>query len=243
MPFLGVRLGALRRRCFAALLPLLQACAISSGPNLPATDASTDVPFTSYNDFDHDGICDATEDSLGTDPLQADSDGDSFPDDVERAFGSNPLVPAEPNRDDIVYLSESATAPLSVTPVLRVRGMGQVFTGFATAGAGARTGGVLATELVESAYAVDAYPRANVFEIDAANQRFVGVEGTTRLIFDLRLYAGNQEPRDCRRAFIVRYYAKTLEGNVYSGPTYYVIVTPDVNSARYAEWCEQTVCI
>lgn len=243
MPLPSAQSGALRSLCLATLTAILSACALSSGPPFSPNDGGQDAPPSSTNDFDRDGICDATEDSLGTSPLQADTDGDSFPDDVERAFGSDPLMPASPNRDELVYLSESATAAFSVTPVLRVRGMGQVFTGFATAGAGARTGGVLATDLIDSAFAVDADPRSNVFEIDSENQRFVGVEGTTRLVFDLRLFAGALDPRDCRRSFVVRYFAKTVEGNVYSGPTYLVIVTPDVNSEHFDDWCEQQVCI
>lgn len=54
-------------------------------------------------DEDHDGLTNAQEVGLGTDPFKSDTDGDGFPDGVEVLAGSNPLDPL--------------STPLSVTPV------------------------------------------------------------------------------------------------------------------------------
>ncbi len=44
-------------------------------------------------DSDGDGICDADERILGTNPFLMDSDGDGYPDGLELALGSDPLDP------------------------------------------------------------------------------------------------------------------------------------------------------
>jgi len=44
------------------------------------------------NDRDHDGLTDAEEPALGTDPTKADTDGDGLKDGEEQAYGTNPLV-------------------------------------------------------------------------------------------------------------------------------------------------------
>ena len=47
--------------------------------------------FAENNDRDHDGLTDAEEATLGTDPTKVDTDGDGFSDFVEVMRGSNPL--------------------------------------------------------------------------------------------------------------------------------------------------------
>jgi len=44
------------------------------------------------NDRDHDGLTDAEEPGLGTDPIKADTDGDGLKDGDEQAYNTNPLV-------------------------------------------------------------------------------------------------------------------------------------------------------
>lgn len=220
---------------------LLTACALSKEPALMRPDATIDGIIVPSGDSDRDGICDSTEQNIGTNPFVADSDSDGFPDDVELAFDSDPHAPGEPNRDDVVYVSESATAALSVMPLIRVRGMGQTFTGYIVPGTSSRASGS-AAELVQAAFASGAYPMSNVFRIDTEAQRFEGVEGTTQLLFELRLFAGSMEARDCRRSFVLRYFAKTSEGAVYSGPSYLVVVTPDAASESLATWCAPQSC-
>ncbi len=48
------------------------------------------------SDSDRDGLTDAFEQMIGTDPLSKDSDGDGIEDGVENAIGTDPTDPAEP---------------------------------------------------------------------------------------------------------------------------------------------------
>jgi hypothetical protein len=59
-------------------------------------------------DFDADGILNAQERTLGTDPWSDDTDGDGITDTVEIALGWNPLVPdADPDMDGIATADET----------------------------------------------------------------------------------------------------------------------------------------
>lgn len=60
--------------------------------------------LTLFEDFDRDGLSNAEEIALNTDPRNPDTDGDSYTDGVEVESGYNPLIPA-PN-DRIVAQNE-----------------------------------------------------------------------------------------------------------------------------------------
>jgi gliding motility-associated-like protein len=49
------------------------------------------------NDCDNDGLSNDEEDSIGTDPINPDTDGDGIDDGVENNNGSDPLNPCDPN--------------------------------------------------------------------------------------------------------------------------------------------------
>lgn len=57
-----------------------------------------DTKLTLFEDFDRDGLSNAEEESLGTDPKEADSDGDGYSDGVELESGYDPLVAAPGDR-------------------------------------------------------------------------------------------------------------------------------------------------
>jgi uncharacterized repeat protein (TIGR01451 family)/MYXO-CTERM domain-containing protein len=57
-------------------------------------DPSDDIPGT--GDCDGDGLTDAEEEALGTDPCDEDTDGDGIPDGTEVTLGLDPLVPDGP---------------------------------------------------------------------------------------------------------------------------------------------------
>lgn len=60
-------------------------------------------------DSDKDGLSDAEEIKIGTDPLNPDSDGDGFTDEVEVALGFDPLNPSP--ADKIVYQNPQKAKP------------------------------------------------------------------------------------------------------------------------------------
>ena len=69
-------------------------------------------------DSDGDGICDADELLLGTNPYLADSDGDGYPDGLELALGSDPLDPK--SIPDIRPPGYFATPPVSLQTIIPV---------------------------------------------------------------------------------------------------------------------------
>ena len=65
---------------------------LSTGLALACSPVDVDVPLGSEMDSDQDGLTDAEEVGLGTDPDNADSDDDGFTDGDEVAQGADPLA-------------------------------------------------------------------------------------------------------------------------------------------------------
>ncbi len=57
-----------------------------------------DTQLTLFEDFDRDGLSNAEEEAIGTNPKEADSDNDGYSDGVEVESGYNPLIPAPGDR-------------------------------------------------------------------------------------------------------------------------------------------------
>jgi hypothetical protein len=86
---------------------------LGNGPagDAPDSGAPDAVPVDSGKDSDGDGLSDAEEAVLGTDPNNPDSDGDGIPDGDEVDIGSDPLDP-----NDQGCASETAEASLVQRP-------------------------------------------------------------------------------------------------------------------------------
>ena len=68
--------------------------------------------LTLFEDFDRDGISNAEEETLGTNPRIADTDNDGYSDGVEIESGYNPLVPAPGDR----IVQEKEPVKFAITP-------------------------------------------------------------------------------------------------------------------------------
>ncbi|MEZ4460263.1 MAG: hypothetical protein R3E66_11160 [bacterium] len=97
------------RRCILILTLVLSAC---------TDDPDTAVPQQSLtDDADGDGVKDAAEAALGTDPNNPDTDGDGRLDGVEVALGTSPLA-ADPVCVEDAYSADLRTRPVDVIFVL-----------------------------------------------------------------------------------------------------------------------------
>jgi hypothetical protein len=72
---------------------LATSAAGTSDPNASAANTITIYNLLPTDDSDHDGLTNAQEVAIGTDPTNPDTDGDTYIDGLEVLFGSNPLDP------------------------------------------------------------------------------------------------------------------------------------------------------
>lgn len=67
-----------------------------------------------YIDSDMDGLADAFEEKIGTDPTKADTEGDGVPDGSEYICGADPLDPSDGGREDFERTLKAEQASLTV---------------------------------------------------------------------------------------------------------------------------------
>lgn len=238
------RVGVGGVACAVGLLVLLSGCPSSVPPAPPPppsdagdlADASSDVGL----DSDGDGLCDRTEPSYHTDPANPDSDADGYPDGVEVIDGDDPLAPAEPLRERVVFLTENADATATFTVTLAVRGEGESYTGafqsLRTRDAFGREAGAF----FEKALATIANPPDNVIAIDG--EQFIAVTGRTLLVFELSFAFGDELPRSCAAAYPFRYNIKRQDGRLVSTVRYTLVVLPPGQTPSSAAWCQLSAC-
>ena len=85
-------------------------------------DPSDDVPGD--GDCDGDGLTDAEEEALGTDPCDEDTDDDGIPDGVEVTLGLDPLVPDGPQGSGCNCNTGEGPAPGAMVVLLLLSGLG-----------------------------------------------------------------------------------------------------------------------
>jgi len=181
----GRRLSIARR---TALRPIaMHAIAVASlalagcpRSNPPFLHDGGGIDAAPYVDTDEDGLCDPHELSRGTSLDDPDTDADGFSDLVEASLGFDPLLPASPERDLLVFLREQPGATAHVTLALPVSGMGETFTGTFTSARQVFEDGQSATLFFDSAEAIGAEPLTNVFSIEG--ESVLGVNGRTHAV-------------------------------------------------------------
>lgn len=194
-------------------------------------------------DQDVDGLCNGTELARGTDPFAGDTDADGYSDWMEISFGFNPLLPASPDRSIVFALSESTEASIQVPIPVRVRGGGEDYAGGFEADPARDPLGLTAEAFFTSAVALHADPPENAAAVDVEEQVFRVVVGDTVLAYEARFAFAENLERRCVRAYPFRYTVKRSDGRFVANERLILLVLPQGETLRTAEWCAPSGCI
>jgi hypothetical protein len=200
------------------------------------------VPANSQ-DSDHDGLCDSTEEQLGSDPHQLDSDSDGLPDVVEVVSGFDPTDASSPGIDQVGYLAMQAGSTLDFDVRATFDGVGQGASGSFIALNALIPQDWHADQFLENSTAVSAVPPDNVRDIDADQQHFGSVLGNTRLTFSLHFAYGNDPPLACSAGLPFGYQIKSDSGGFTGARGYLLVVSPDGSKPEPAKFCRPTACL
>jgi hypothetical protein len=175
-------------------------------------------------DADEDGLCDATELRLGTDPHARDTDGDGLPDLIELVAGHEPSVPEDPPQDAVAYLKGERGAESRHEARFTVEGDGAALSGWFAAAAALYRDGDRADAYFVGSSALEAAPIDAARSIARESARFEGVLGRTRLSFELRFAYRGDADRDCARAYPFRYAIKSDSGDTRAERNYLLVI-------------------
>ncbi len=195
------------------------------------------------SDSDHDGLCDVTEEQLGTDPHAADTDGDGLPDLIEVGNNFDPTDPQSPQSGRVAYLQAEPSAVVDFQVRFTVNGDGQGVSGGFETITSIYGDGVTAGDFFTGAQAVSADPTDGVRSIDGAAARFASVLGRARLGFSLRFeYPGDGPQRTCARAYPFRYSVKADDGTTLAQQQLLLALTPDAKVGKQVDYCLPSDC-
>jgi hypothetical protein len=231
-------------RC-GSWLVLLTLCACSgtgSGPKPPVRVGGVQSDGGA-SDTDHDGLCDTTEEQLGTDPRRADTDADGLPDLVEVGNGFDPTDPASPAADQLATLQGQPGAVIDFQVRLTVEGDGQGLSGVFSPISSVYADGITAETYLAGFQAISADPIDGVRSIDAASAHFASVLGRARLGFSLRFqYPKDGDPVRCARAYPFRYSVKSDDGRALAERLLVLVLVPDGRTSQDANYCLPGAC-
>jgi hypothetical protein len=236
---------------FGVVLQLLQplaACSSVDAPSAqflvqPGAAGSASLPSTKTNDADQDGLCDRSEEQLGTSSASIDTDGDHIPDVIEVIGGYSPTDPTSPGVDQLGYLEAQPGRMLELELRATVEGKGQGATGQFTALNAFDARGLRANDFFMSGLAVRAEPPDNVRGIQPGDERFSSVLGRTRLTFRLSFSYIWDGKLDCAAALPFVYAIKSDIGGYSDARSYLLVVTPKGAGLRAADFCRPVACL
>ncbi|MEY4576010.1 MAG: hypothetical protein RL701_713 [Pseudomonadota bacterium] len=214
----------------------LLAASCGGGAGVVADDAS--MPSVS-TDMDHDGLCDATETELGTDPRRTDTDGDGIPDSHEAVAGSDPRSVTDLPVDHIAYFDQSwaeGTFEVSVT----IDGDGSSAIGKVLSRPTLDPLSRRITAFYRGCSALSAEPSDNVREINTQPGRFGKVLGLARLRYELHFTDDADAPHalDCKTVLPFDFVVVTDAGLQLDQSRYMLVVGP-----RDSPFCESAACL
>lgn len=238
----GVRLRSRSKLALASFAVLVSTMALAlagcprSTPSLQDSGADAD-PFA---DSDGDGLCDPQELARGTRVDDTDTDADGYSDLAEVSLGFDPLLPASPDRADVVILQEVPGATAHVTAIVAVSGSGETYTGAFMPGRQAYDDGQSAAMYFESAAAIGAEPMENVVAIEG--ESFLAVNGRTQLVFDVR-FRFDAGVQSCLRAYPFQYAVKRDDGRIVGIRRFTLLIQPPAGGPGDGTWCAPVPCL
>jgi hypothetical protein len=223
---------------------MLCACAGQTAPASrprPAAKKSTVSPAV---DSDSDGLCDITEQQLGTDPMSADTDSDGLPDAIEVSYGFDPTDQTAPSADQLAHLEARGGAVLDFPVRTTVQGDGQGVTGVFQPLSSIYADGATAEDFFIGASAVSADPADGVRSIATGSARFDSVLGPTRLAFSLHFEHPTDDTKapSCAKAYPFRYSVKSDDGDTRGDRLFLLIVSPEGQAGTAPQYCPLKGC-
>jgi hypothetical protein len=231
-----------------ALLQLTAAACDSSGAadsshiELPGEAGALAPAPAQLADSDHDGLCDVTEEQLGTDVDNVDTDADGIPDFVEVIAGYDSSDATSPSIDQIARLMALPGQTLDFEVRATFNGVGQGASGLFSALSSLNPRGLRADHYFVNGHAVSAEPPDNVRGIEPGEEHFASVLGNTRLVFSLRFAYGGDPPPTCSAALPFDYSIKSDSGVYVGSRTYLLIVSGDTRP-KAESFCRPVACL
>jgi hypothetical protein len=194
------------------------------------------------DDRDHDGVCDGTELTLGSDPERADTDRDGIPDYTE-VNANFPLTdPSIPGPDQVLYLSADSYTTIDFVVRMTVNGSGLGYTGEFRPFEAFDARGITARDFYLGAEAIGGEPTDNVRGMQPEAERFESVLGKTRVSFQLHFAVGMVKVADCTIGYPFEYRLKDDNGRFTASRDYLLIVSPDSRAQGELKYCSPTSC-
>lgn len=200
-------------------------------------------PFSTYVDSDEDGLCDSSEAVAGTSVDDPDSDGDSFPDVIEVAYGFNALDPNAPRDQQIVSIAEARGASATLIARIEVKGLGEQYTGLFESLDPFFSQSTTAADLLVDVRAIAADPPDNVHGIEENAARFASVQGSTELTFSLRFAYGEQPTSECKRGYPFSFSVKRPDSSQVGTERYLLVSIPAESDSPVGSWCLPEPCL
>jgi hypothetical protein len=240
-----------RGRFGLALALQLAAAACTAGASDPSHDRGDDSPSSDIRfppdlpagDRDADGLCDLTEERIGSDPDNWDSDGDGMPDTAEVIAGFDASDPVSPGPDQVAYLPAVEGSMISLEVRSTVEGIGPGVTGQFNARNSFDAYGQRASDYFVGATAVGAEPPDNIRDMQGEGEHFGAVNGRTRLRFNLRFAFNSETERVCAAALPFQYAIKSDLGGYLANRYYLLIVTPTEGEVAATDYCHPVACL
>jgi hypothetical protein len=195
------------------------------------------------SDTDHDGLCDTTEQQVGTDPRSPDSDNDGLPDLIELGNGFDPTDPGSPASDQVARLEARDGASLDFSVRATVDGDGQGVSGLFQSISSIYADRTMAEDFYTGSIAISADPVDGVRNIDTRSARFDSVLGRTRLVFSLHFeYPSDGKALTCAKSYPFRYSMKSDDGNTSAERLFLLIVLPEGQTGDAIKYCLPPAC-